>query len=144
LLTGDVALSLSKEQGTALAAILSDVKSRETLTDDEASVLSDSILALFDDDQKAKQDAIGLPFRRGGQGGGPGGGGRGDGGETAEDANPFAEERDASALDSLLERFGKPAEEKPDSTPSSTDDESKEPVTEERETKDASAKGDQE
>jgi len=109
LLTGDVALNLSDEQGTALAEILGKIKSQETMTDEDATALNEEILAVFDEDQKAKQEAVGLPFRRGGRGGGPGGGGPGGGGEQAEDANPFGEERNTGALDALLGRFGGPA-----------------------------------
>jgi hypothetical protein len=139
LLTGDIALSLSDEQGAALAEILSDLVSRETLTDSEAGVVNESILALFGDDQRAKQEAVGLPVRRGGRGGGPGAGDGG--GEQAEDANPFAEEGNAAALNSLLGRFGEPTAEKPASAPDSTGGESEEPATEEPDVKDAAASG---
>ena len=113
LLTGDVAMNLTDEQGTALAEILGKIKSQETMTDDDASALNEEILTVFDDDQKAKQEAISLPRGpRGGRGGGPGGGGPG-GGEQAEDANPFGEERNAESLDALLGRFGGPAADTP-------------------------------
>jgi hypothetical protein len=60
------------------------------------------MLALLDDDQKVKQEAIGLPFGRGGGGrGGPGGGEA-----PPEDANPFADEQNAQALTALLDRLG--------------------------------------
>lgn len=134
ILTGDVVLKLSAEQSTALLAALTDIEKAEKMTDDEAQAKYDAILALLDEEQKAKQDAIGLPFRRGG-GGGPGGGGGGPGGGGAgpgggggfgggpgggggfggggggqggggnADANPFAEEANTKALTSLRERF---------------------------------------
>jgi hypothetical protein len=94
---------------------------------------------LFGDDQRAKQEAVGLPVRRGGRGGGPGAGDGG--GEQAEDANPFAEEGNAAALNSLLGRFGEPTAEKSGSGPDSTGGESEEPVTEEPDGKDAAASG---
>ncbi len=114
LLTGDIALNLSDEQGASLAEILGKIKSQEEMTDDDASALNGEILALLDEDQKAKQDAVGLPFRRGGRGGSPGGpsgspGGPG-GGEQPENANPFVQEQNAAALDGLLQRFGEPTE----------------------------------
>lgn len=114
LLTGDVALNLSDEQGTALTEILGKIKSQEEMTDEEASTLNDEILALLEEDQKAKQDAIGLPFRRSGRGGSPGGpSGSPGGGEQAENANPFAQEQNAGALDALLQRFGKEVQSAP-------------------------------
>ncbi|MBC8873959.1 MAG: hypothetical protein H8E44_31345 [Planctomycetes bacterium] len=119
LLTGDVAMNLTDEQGTALAEILGKIKSQETMTDEDATALNEEILAVFDEDQKAKQEAVGLPRgARGGRGGGPGGGGPGGGGpggggEQAEDANPFAEEQNAEALDALLGRLGGPAADAP-------------------------------
>ena len=83
---------------------------------------------MFNDDQKAKQDAIGLPFSRGGRGGRGGGGSGGGspggpgGGEQEEDANPFAQEQNAAALQSLLERFGEPPTDEPtaDAAPKET------------------------
>lgn len=138
LLTGDIALNLTDEQSAALAEILGKIKSQETMTDDEASALNDEILALLDEDQKAKQDAVGLPFRRGarggspgGRGGGsPGGAGGGPGGEQSEDANPFTEERNAGALNALLERFGKPAADAtaPDAEPKDSEAKDAEPA----------------
>lgn len=120
LLTGDIALNLSDEQGAKLAEILGKMKSQETMTDEDATALNEEILAVFDPDQKAKQEAVSLP--RGGRGGGgPGGGGPGGGGsggeEENEDANPFSEERNAAAIDALLERFGEPADDAPVSDP---------------------------
>jgi len=130
LLTGDVALNLSDEQGTALAEILGKIKSQETMTDEDATALNEEILSVFDEDQKAKQEAVGLPRGpRGGRGGGPGGGGPGGGpgggGEQAEDANPFGEERNAEALDALLGRFGGPAA---DASASETEPKEADPV----------------
>jgi len=111
LLTSDVALSLSDEQAAGLVEILGRMKSQDTMTDDEATALQEELVALFNDDQKAKQDAIGLPFSRGGRGGG-GRGGPG-GGEQEEDANPFAQEQNAEAVQSLLGRFGESAADEP-------------------------------
>jgi hypothetical protein len=98
LLTSDIALNLSDEQASGLVEILGRMKSQETMTDDDATALHEELVALFNDDQKANQEAIGLPFRRGGPGRG----------EQEQDANPFAQERNAEAMQALLDRFGEP------------------------------------
>ena len=96
LLTGDIALSLTDEQRQSLAKQLDEFAEIKTLTDDEAEKKYNDLLALFDDAQKAKQEAIGLPFRRGGGGGGA---------PPAPDANPFESEANANSLKSLRERL---------------------------------------
>ena len=127
LLTGDVGLTVSNEQVGSLLGCLADVETAETMSDDDAQAKHDEILAVLDEDQKSRLDAISLPRRRPGGGpGGPGGGGPGGpgggeprgpgGGEQAQDANPFQEESNAEALTRLRERFGakdEPAEAKP-------------------------------
>ena len=105
LLTGDIALTLTDEQRQTLAKHLDEFAQIKTLTDDEAEKKYNDLLALFDDAQKAKQDAVGLPFRRGGGGGGGGGGFGGGGAPPAPDANPFESEANANALKSLRERL---------------------------------------
>lgn len=102
LLTGDIALNLTDEQRQAIAKQLDEFAELQTLTDDEAEKKYKDLLAVFDDGQKAKQDAIGLP--RGGFGGGGGGFGGG-GTPTPPDANPFESETNANALKSLRERL---------------------------------------
>jgi hypothetical protein len=101
LLTGDIALNLSDDQTTALAEILVRLDTQETMADDDAKAAQGEILAVLDDTQKAKQEAVGLP--RSGRGRGGRGGG---GGEDEEDANPFNQEENATALQSLLGRLG--------------------------------------
>ena len=104
LLTGDVGIVLTDEQRQEFAQRLSGLATLTALTDEEAEKLQGELLGLLDDSQKAKQEAIGLPFRRGG--GGPGGGGPGGGGPpAAPDANPFADEENAKPLSSLLDRL---------------------------------------
>lgn len=99
LLTGDVALTLTAEQQPEVAKRLDALAELKTLTDDEAEEKYKDLLALLDDAQKAKQDAIGLPFRRGsGGGGGPGGT------QPPPDANPFESEQNANALQTLRDR----------------------------------------
>lgn len=100
LLTGDIALTLTDEQRQAITKQLDQFAELKTLTDDEAEKKYKDLLAVFDDGQKAKQDAIGLP-RGGGGGGGFGGGGA----PPAPDANPFESETNANALKSLRERL---------------------------------------
>jgi hypothetical protein len=101
LLTGDIALTLTEEQRQAIAKQLDEFSELKTLTDEEAEKKYNELLALFDETQKAKQEAVGLPFRRGGGGGGFGGGGA----QPAPDANPFESETNANALKSLRERL---------------------------------------
>jgi hypothetical protein len=113
LLTGDIALAISDEQAASLTVALAGIDEAETMSDDEAQAKHDAIVALLDDTQKARLDAVGIPRQRGS--GGPGGGGRGAGGpgggpeaeRPAPDANPFRDEAIASALDHLRQRFGK-------------------------------------
>jgi len=103
LLTGDVAIALSDEQAASLASCLADLEKAESMSDGDAQAKHDELLALLDDDQKARLKAIGLP--RGcpcGEGGPPGGMGSP---ERAEDANPFQEEANAEVLAKLRERF---------------------------------------
>ena len=102
LLTGDISLVLTDEQRKEIAQRLSGLSELTALTDEEAEKLQGELLGLLDDNQKAKQEAIGLPFRRGG--GGPGGGGPG-GPQAAPDANPFADEENAKPLANLLDRL---------------------------------------
>jgi len=119
LLTGDVAITLSDDQGASLCSSLADIEQAETMSDDDAKAKHDEILALLDEDQKARLDAISLSrMRPGGPGGpgaggpgpsGPGAGGPGPGGPggpgQADDANPFQQEDNAQAVAGLRKRF---------------------------------------
>jgi hypothetical protein len=109
LLTGDVAIELTPEQSTKLVSALKDVEGRPAMTDDDAQKLHEELLAIFTPDQAAQLDAIRPAIRRGGGGGGPGrgGGGPGGGGGADPDANPFGQEENAQAVNTLRERFGK-------------------------------------
>jgi hypothetical protein len=97
LLTGDIALNLADEQSSQLADLLSRIESQDAMTDEDAKVLHEELLGLLTDEQTAKQEAVSLPFRRGG--GGMGGGGQ------DPDANPFEQEQNGEALSALLQRF---------------------------------------
>jgi hypothetical protein len=139
LLTGDIALNLTEDQAASLATILVDLRSQPTMTDDQATAARDAILAVLDEAQKARQEAIGLPFGRGGGRGGRGGG-PGEG-EAEEDANPFAQEENATAMQSLLARLGSPTPvtdpQPADRTEASAEDSTdKAEATEENETSD--------
>lgn len=102
LLTGDIVLTLTAEQQQAVAKQLDEFAELKSLTDDEAEKKYNDLMALFDDAQKSKQEAVGLPFRRGGGGGFGGGSG---GAQPAPDANPFETEANANALKALRERL---------------------------------------
>jgi hypothetical protein len=120
LLTGDIAITLTPEQAAGVAAVLEDLDQRETLTDDEAQAKHDELLAMLNESQKAKQEAINLPRGGGGGsgggrgmgGGGPGGGMAG-GAAASPDANPFADGENATALDTLRERLAGGQEQTP-------------------------------
>ncbi len=111
LLTGDIAIALSDEQAKTLAESLKDVELADNMTDDDARAKNEQILSALDEDQKARLEAIGLPRRaRSGPGrpedAGPGGIGRP---ADSESTNPFAQEVEAKALNSLRERLVGPA-----------------------------------
>ena len=102
LLTGDIAVKLTPDQSAAIAALVADLAKTEKLSDDEAIAKYEALRAILSDDQKAKEEAIGLPFRRPAGGGGGGfGGGLAGGGDQNPDANPFQEAENAAALKSL-------------------------------------------
>ena len=102
LLTGDVAITLTPEQTKAVQEALDELSAIEKLTDDEAKEKHEKLLALLNEQQQAKQEAIGLPFRRGGGGMG---GMMGGGAPPDPEANPFADEANAKALKSLRDRL---------------------------------------
>ena len=64
-------------------------------------VLGLATVFVLDENQQAKQEAIGLPFRRGGAGGGGGPGGA----PPDSDANPFTEIENSTAAKKLTERL---------------------------------------
>lgn len=97
LLTGDIGLKLSQEQGQSVSAALDGVENAEEMSDDDAKTKHDEILALLDEAQKTRLDAIGLPRPpRGAGGGGP---------PSAAPANPFRDERNEEAVKNLRQRF---------------------------------------
>ncbi len=100
LLTSDIALQISEEQAATVIKNLAELESLEELSDDDATAKHEELLAIFDDSQKAKFEAIGLPRPAGGGGMGMGGGAAPD-----PNANPFKEEANVKALTSLRSRL---------------------------------------
>ncbi|HIN96139.1 MAG TPA: hypothetical protein EYN03_10895 [Planctomycetes bacterium] len=121
LLTGDVAIKLSDEQASQVHTLLKEIEAAETLSDEDAQQKHDALLALMEDAQKAKTEAVSIPFRRGssggrggsagnnsgGRGGSSGTSGAGNRGASAEDnTNLFREGSSAEAIQALLGRLG--------------------------------------
>ena len=82
LLTGAIQIELNEEQRNKLGQILAVLDEQETMTDEQAKTHHEAILALIDDGQQTRMDAIGLPRSFGRSGGASGGrrGGRSGGG----------------------------------------------------------------
>lgn len=115
-------VDLDPEQTGKIAEQLAKLDQAEKMTTEEAKEHLATLEAMLTPDQKTKLDAIGLPFRRpGGGGGGPGGGPGGPGGPGggpggpmmsgpmggggAEDENPFKRETNQKRLRDLLGRI---------------------------------------
>lgn len=126
LLTGDIGITLTADQQQALGEALAGVEEAEAMSDDDAKAKQELILAVLDDEQEGRLNAIGLPRPTGGMGGGgmggPGGGmgGMGGGGQAPE--NPFQQETEGKALASLRQKLGAetPAAEAPAEAPAET------------------------
>ncbi|MCP4817278.1 MAG: hypothetical protein GY888_32585 [Planctomycetaceae bacterium] len=99
LLTGDIAITLTVDQSRDMHALLKEIESAESLSDEQAQAGHDALLGLLDDSQQAKASAVSLPFRRGG-------GGRGSAGsEDGSESTPFREGSGADSIQALLERL---------------------------------------
>ena len=120
LLTGDVAIKLSAEQTDQVYALLKEVETAESLTDEDAQEKHDALLAVMEEGQQAKTEAVSIPFRRSSSGrggsGGRGGGSRGSrgsgegssgasGASSAGGTNLFREGSGADAIQALLLRL---------------------------------------
>ena len=122
LLTGDVAIKLSAEQTDQVYALLQEVEAAESLTDEDAQEKHDALLALMEESQQAKTEAVSIPYRRssssgrGGGSGGRGGSSRGSrgsgegssgasGASSAGGTNLFREGSGADAIQALLLRL---------------------------------------
>ncbi len=103
LLTGDIAISLSAEQAAKLGECLKDVEKAESISDDEAKAKQEKVLAVLNESQKSRLQAVGLP-RPGLPGEPPGSSGMG-APKQEEPGNPFRQESEAKALKSLRERL---------------------------------------
>ena len=111
LLTGDVAIKLSDEQTSQVHALLKEIETAETLSEEDAQQKHDALLALMEDAQKAKTEAVSIPFRRGGSGGRGGSAGNNSGGRGGSEGNSGGGNRGASAEDNTnLFRDGSSAE----------------------------------
>ncbi len=94
LLTGDVKISLSDDQGKAVKALLEGIQEVQAIDDDTAKQMLETLTDKLSDEQKAKLEAVSLPRTRGSFGRGGGGGG---------DSNPFVEDENAKkAWESLM------------------------------------------
>jgi hypothetical protein len=101
LLTGDIAIALTADQSRDIHALLKEIESSESLSDEQAQARHDALLGLLDDSQQAKTSAVSLPFRRGG-------GSRGSAGsEGGSESTPFREGSGADSIQALLERLAK-------------------------------------
>jgi len=97
LLTSDISLHLSDAQAAGLVEILTRIKSQQAISDDQAAALQKQILDQLDESQKAKPDSIRwLPpsAASGSQ-------------SVQECVNPFEQQQNAQALQSLLDRLSK-------------------------------------
>ena len=104
LLTGDVGLHLTPEQTADVLTAVQKLPNLEKMSDDEATAIHDDLMGVLNEDQKAREAAVSLPRRRGG-----GAGATSPGGPAAPpdpDLNPFKQEENLAAVQSLLQRFG--------------------------------------
>ena len=103
-------------------ALLQEVEAAESLTDEDAQEKHDALLALMEESQQAKTEAVSIPYRRsssrgrGGGSGGRGGSSRGSrgsgegssgasGASSAGGTNLFREGSGADAIQALLLRL---------------------------------------
>lgn len=94
LLTGDLKITLSDEQGKAIKPLLDGIKEVAAVEDDIAADMLEELKGKLTEEQNAKLDSISLPRTRGSF---SRGGGGGEGG-----SNPFIEDENAkNAMDSL-------------------------------------------
>jgi hypothetical protein len=111
-------VELTEEQRKQVLEQLKGLKDVDDLPEDEAKKRLDALLALLEKHKDTLQ-AVGFRWPGAGGGGpggagpggggfGGGGGGPGGGGGGQEPPNPFKQERDAKALESLESRLNKP------------------------------------
>jgi len=115
LLTGDIGITLTAEQAVAVNDCLKDVEKPAKMSDDQAKAKHDQLMAMLNETQKARLEAIGLPRPARGGGTGMGGGMSGGppmgmmGGGAApkqdEDRNPFQQDAEGKAVKALRDRL---------------------------------------
>jgi len=124
LLTGDIGITLTAEQAARVNGCLKDVEKPAKMSDDQAKAKHDQLMAMLNETQKARLDAIGLPRPARGGGPGMGGGMPGMGGgmpgmgggmpgmmgagaapKQDEDQNPFQQDAEGKAVKSLRDRL---------------------------------------
>jgi hypothetical protein len=86
-----------------------DIEKTATMTDDDATAKYEALMAVLADDQKSLLETIGLPRPPRAPGGGADGPGVAPGGPggaaPAADENPFQQDTNVEALESLRRRF---------------------------------------
>jgi len=116
LLTGDIGITLTAEQAAAVNDCLRDVEKSAKMSDDDAKAKHDQLMALLNENQKARLKAIELPQPAGGGPGicpmtgkakpaRPGMMGAGPPGWEDESQNPFQQDAEGRAVKSLHERL---------------------------------------
>lgn len=98
LLTGDIVIHWSEEQAQQLHLLLKEIEAAETLSNEDAKRNYDALLALMEDSQRSKTEAVSLPVRnrRGGENASAG----------QDETNPFRDGSNANAIQALLRRLG--------------------------------------
>ncbi len=61
LLTGDISITLTAQQAAALSDGLKDIEKPAKMSDDDAELKQDQLLAVLNDDQKARLESIEIP-----------------------------------------------------------------------------------
>jgi hypothetical protein len=129
LLTSDIGITLSAEQAAKVIDCLKDIESIGNMSHDDATAKHKVLLAILNEDQKARLEAIGLPkpITCGGLGMGPGmqhlmGGTEAP--KRAENQPPPRQNAPSRAVKSLRERFAPkgtaPTAETPKAPPAET------------------------
>lgn len=101
LLTGDIGITLTAEQAAAVNDCLRDVEKSALMSDDDAQAKHDQLMAVVNENQKARLEAIGLPQPARSDGPGmmsasP---------SLYNDKNPFRQDAEGKAVKSLRERL---------------------------------------
>lgn len=100
LLTGDITIHLSDDQAQSVYSLLKEIEKAESLSGGDAKVKYNALLALMEDSQKSKTEAVRLPVHHDGSG-------SPEENSVADDSgkNPFREGSNAEAIQALLARL---------------------------------------